>query len=156
MSWAEIKHAVNSTIGTDEFKSLDKIFEGNWRLIASDNAYISITPGYTSNSSYNTYTISNSFKTNVNGTAKFTADAIFYDDATYSFNLIINGVKVASHERSGTEDAKLTFSVEHYISVGDVITFTFTKTSGSGRLSEISRLAILGYPIYAPELIESL
>lgn len=35
--WAGIKHALNSTLGTSEFKSLDKIIEGQRSLAASDS-----------------------------------------------------------------------------------------------------------------------
>lgn len=36
MGWAKIKKAINSTLGTDEFKPLDKLIQGEKRLIAND------------------------------------------------------------------------------------------------------------------------
>lgn len=36
MSWGEIKHAVNSTLGTDEFKPLDQYIESLISIIPSD------------------------------------------------------------------------------------------------------------------------
>ena len=39
--WAEIKQALNSTIGTDDFQSLDKIINGQKSLLVSDNLYYS-------------------------------------------------------------------------------------------------------------------
>ena len=39
MSWAQIKLALNSSLGTKEFKPLDELIKGQKTLIASDNLY---------------------------------------------------------------------------------------------------------------------
>ena len=44
MSWAEIKHALNSTLGTDDFKPLDKMISGNI-VIIKENTTWSIPKG---------------------------------------------------------------------------------------------------------------
>lgn len=40
MSWGEIKKAINSTIGTEEFKPLDEMILGQKKLVASDNLLV--------------------------------------------------------------------------------------------------------------------
>lgn len=42
--WTGIKHALNSTLGTENFQPLDKIIEGQRTLAASDNVIRVITP----------------------------------------------------------------------------------------------------------------
>lgn len=37
--WAGIKHAINSTLGTKDFISLDKLIRNQYRLVPSDNIY---------------------------------------------------------------------------------------------------------------------
>ena len=44
MSWAEVKHALNSTLGTDDFKPLDKMISGNI-VIIKENTTWSIPKG---------------------------------------------------------------------------------------------------------------
>ena len=43
--WAGIKHALNSTLGTSEFQSLDKIILGQKGLKASQNLYAPVWSG---------------------------------------------------------------------------------------------------------------
>lgn len=43
--WTEIKHAINSTLGTSEFKPLDKLFLEQKALVASDVPFYEIVAG---------------------------------------------------------------------------------------------------------------
>lgn len=66
MPEAIAKYALNSTIGTDEFKPLDKIIAGQKALVVSDNIYATLWDK-------NTYLDNGDlvkFKMNVNGSAK--------------------------------------------------------------------------------------
>lgn len=40
--WGEIKHAINSTLGTNDFKPLDKMIEGQNRMIVSEDVYATL------------------------------------------------------------------------------------------------------------------
>lgn len=46
MSWSEIKHAINSTLGNTDFKPLDKIFDECCGVFASDNVLYNIGTAY--------------------------------------------------------------------------------------------------------------
>lgn len=41
--WTEVKHALNSTLGTENFMPLDKIYTNGKSLVASDNIYLHLT-----------------------------------------------------------------------------------------------------------------
>lgn len=50
MSWTEIKHALNSSVGTSEFEPLDKTLEkilNNYHVVASSNKIGEIEKSYT-------------------------------------------------------------------------------------------------------------
>ena len=40
MSWAEVKHALNSTLGTDEFVSLDKMIAGGTQTFMENGTFV--------------------------------------------------------------------------------------------------------------------
>lgn len=40
MSWAEVKHALNSTLGTDEFSSLDKMIRGGVKKFTENGTFV--------------------------------------------------------------------------------------------------------------------
>lgn len=45
--WSGIKHALNSTLGTEQFQPLDEIVTKQWTIIASDDVYEDIGAGIT-------------------------------------------------------------------------------------------------------------
>ena len=152
MSWTETKYAINSTLGTDDFKPLNKIIEGNWNLIASDNVYASEKAMYSGSSGV--YTLSNSFKVRSSGTVRFAVNATFSANTEYTFNVKRNGQIVASYSRTGTGNEVL-MPAEASVNRGDVFTFELRRSSGSGTVTNINNVEIRAYPIYAPILVES-
>ena len=155
MSWAEVKHAINSTVGTSEFKPLDKIIMDNWNLIESSDVYISETPTYSSSSGV--YTLNNSFKMKANGSAKIRLVASYSVNSTYTFEAYKNGTPYASETLAGGGTTNKNFILSISFKKDDVLTFKFFKaTTGSTNISSMSEIAVLCTPVYAPMLVESL
>lgn len=155
MSWAEIKNAVNSTVGTNNFKPLNEIIRGNWNLIESDKVYISEVPEYTSSSSSETYNISNSFRFKAPGTANIRLRASYESTTTYNFEIYKNGTIYKTITRSGNDTAYITV-IQDTISFveNDLITFRLVKKKGIDSPS-MSEIAVLCEAVYAPILVES-
>lgn len=153
MSWAEIKNAVNSTVGTNNFKPLNEIIRGNWNLIESDKVYISEVPEYTSSSE--TYNISNSFRFKAPGTAKIRLKASYESNTTYNFEIYKNGAIYKTISQSGNDTAYKT-TIQGTISFveNDLITFRLVKKKGIDSPS-MSEIAVLCEAVYAPILVES-
>ena len=151
MSWAEVKHAINSTVGTSEFKPLDEIVRGNWNLIESENVYIAEKPSYSQSSGI--YSLSNSFKMHTNGTVRLRLKAEF--SAGYTFQIYKNGTLVDSLAKAGANN-EIVFIVTVSVKTNDIFTFKLVRTSGSTGISSMNEIAVLCTPVYAPMLVESL
>lgn len=153
MSWAEIKNAVNSTVGTNNFKPLNEIIRGNWNLIESDKVYISEVPEYTSSSG--TYNISNSFRFKAPGTAEIRLKASYVANTTYDFEIYKNGAIYKTITESGNDVAS-NIAIRDTISFveNDLITFRLVRKKGSDSPS-MSEIAVLCEAVYAPILVES-
>lgn len=153
MSWAEIKNAVNSTVGTNNFKPLNEIIRGNWNLIVSDKVYISETPAYTSSSG--TYNISNSFRFKATGTAEIRLKASYVANTTYNFEIYKNGTIYKTITESGNNVAS-NIAIRDTISFveNDLISFKLVRKKGSDSPS-MSEIAVLCEAVYAPILVES-
>lgn len=93
--WSEIKHALNSTIGTDDFKPLDKIIQGNKAIVASDNLYwiISNTGAYTEDNTK--FTEFAKIRINISGSIKLRVKSGAYYREGY-VEIRINGKTVAN------------------------------------------------------------
>lgn len=154
MSWAEIKNAVNSTVGTNNFKPLNEIIRGNWNLIESDKVYISEVPEYTSSSE--TYNISNSFRFKAPGTAQIRLRASYESTTTYDFEIYKNGAIYKTITKSGNDVASKIVILNTMISFveNDLITFRLVKKKGIDTPS-MSEIAVLCEAVYAPILVES-
>lgn len=154
MSWAEIKNAVNSTVGTKDFKPLNEIIRGNWNLIESERIYISETPAYTSSSG--TYTISNSFKFKANGSARIRLILAYSANATYTLEIYKNGNLYKSIARAG-DGANNNISIIESVTFKseDLFTFRLVRTGGSTAVSSMTEIAVLCEAVYAPMLVES-
>lgn len=50
--WTGIKHALNSTLGTENFKPLDKIIEGQKRFVASDDKLVAASGHFGTESNF--------------------------------------------------------------------------------------------------------
>lgn len=153
MSWAEIKNAVNSTVGTNNFKPLNEIIRGNWNLIESDKVYISEVPEYTWSSG--AYNISNSFRFKAPGTANIRLRASYGSTTTYDFEIYKNGAIYKTITRSGNDTAYdvVIFNTISFVE-NDLITFRLVEKKGIDSPS-MSEIAVLCEAVYAPILVES-
>lgn len=93
--WSGIKYALNSTLGTSDFESLDKIIKGQKSLVASDNLYCVVSTEYiyTAKGVNKEKTL---FKLKADGSFKFSFSA--YIDTSYdaSIYLVKNGIQTTS------------------------------------------------------------
>lgn len=155
MSWAEIKRAINSTVGTDEFQPLDKMIMGNWNLVESNNTYLFETPLYSS--SAGTHTLSTTFKMKANGTARIRLLAAYSANITCAFEIYKNGQLYKSNSLTGINTStNVSFIVPVSFKTDDLFTFKLVRTIGSGNISSINEISVLCDAVYAPVLIESL
>lgn len=156
MSWAEIKHAINGTVGTNDFKSLDKMITDNWTLATSTDEYILESVDYTNVSAGN-YTINNSYKMKADGSAKVRLRANWQMNTKYRFQAYRNGTSHSStlYEGNGSSNTTV-ISVNIHFKKGDVFTFEMVRETGSAPISSMTDIALLCMPMYAPILVESL
>lgn len=85
--WKEIKHALNGTLGTKEFRSLDKIIEGRKIFLATTDFVIAQLPSLGELEKSKTYTIG-AFKTKVSGAVYFKCSLI--ERSNYASYISIN------------------------------------------------------------------
>lgn len=155
MSWAEVKHAINSTVGTSEFKSLDKMIMGNWHLVESNNVYLTETPSYSSTAG--TYALSNSFKMKASGAAKVRLLTAYATSVTCDFEIYKNGQLYKSSSRQGDgNNTNISLTVSISFETDDIFTFKLIRTIGVSAVSSISDISLLCDAVYAPRLVESL
>lgn len=156
MSWAEVKHAINSTVGTSEFKSLDKMITDNWTLAISTDEYILESVDYTNVSAGN-YTINNSYKMKADGSAKVRLRASWQANTKYRFQAYRNGTSHSSILIEGNGSSNTTvLSLNLHFKRDDVFTFELVRDTGSAPISTMTDIALLCTPMYAPILVESL
>ena len=96
MGWSKVKKALNSTLGTDEFKPLDKLIMGNKALKASDNFYSRVLDSYMDGDKDAPTIITNLLVMNWSGTCKFIVNAKEYNSSSDTVIILKNGVKVDS------------------------------------------------------------
>lgn len=107
--WAEVKHAINSTLGTNDFKSLDKIIKGQ-RTYAASNALLAVLLHSSTAITTTKTTIPNvNFIPSVNGSLAVYLD-IYEDYYPTSGNYVDfwiyeNGVETASVRTMGNQFA---------------------------------------------------
>lgn len=156
MSWAEIKYAINSTLGTNKFKPLNELIisEGK-QLVASDTDFLRIDKtadvggvGVTNANPSPEVTIV-TIKPVVGGSVRMSVNLDLYKSATTSsrytvayVHVYINGVK--KHTFS-TSNSSLTGNVgtlnvelpgEFTFNAGDSIAFTLNVNSNSSATNE--------------------
>lgn len=155
--WAGIKHALNSTLGTSDFKPLDElIMYENKQLSASDNVYMTIPIETVTLSSTATSTSAASseiidickFKLKVTGSIRVSLNVSLYDGANNSnysavgyVYVYINGVQkhsfykdTSSLDTAGTLTDDVTGDIS--FNKGDIITLKAqlkSNTAGSSR-----------------------
>ena len=143
--WAEIKHALNSTLGTNDFEPLNELFFKNKALNASENLYYIIQSGWARVEEGETYKIPKSIKMYNSGsiTIKSGLNGPDYDRYTY-LNIYINNVlykQLSAYQTSSMEEVSTTVS----FNAGDVITFEiFVQRVGASftRYGEFGNLRI--------------
>jgi hypothetical protein len=114
MSWAETMLAVNSTVGTENFKPLDVIIKDNFRLVGTtDTLFYTYTGGYTKDVANRRHYSNMNVSIDCDGTAYIEVPFRFYPSfATQDFyvrvysadNVLKNEVSY-TYNRSMTEQA---------------------------------------------------
>lgn len=136
--WAGIKYALNSTLGTSNFKSLDKLITEQTRVVASDTYYASLNGGTVGTPTAGTEEVLNlpqKIKMTRPGSMRFkgTLTRSSFRKMTVSFFIYKNGAEVYKY----TQDADYgtgsdTFSADVSFSAGDVLSFKLTGLSSTG------------------------
>lgn len=137
--WSGIKHALNSTLGTDDFQPLDKIILGMRCLQASGEVYMTLasleatavavgkTEVFSSKQSITPYA-SGSLKLKIT----YAPGGQGYGGSSNIFNVLVNGVVVNSVELSTSKsstESTATSGIIRY-KAGDVITFNAEVSAG--------------------------
>ena len=142
--WAEIKHALNSTLGTDAFKPLNEIIReeilNGSGLVSSDNLYypsiIKEDINIEENASYNK-AVDVKLKFNVSGTVELRAMGSVSGLDPFQLNILKNNVVFQS--LSFKNGASTTNSTILEFSKDDVFTFTiYGKGVGFGPSGSIT------------------
>lgn len=111
MSWAKIKKAINSTLGTKDFKPLDKLILGEKRFVAqSDIVLHSFISGETK---LTDYFISDKFVSKLNGTLLLKIGGSGGGSTSYTYRIYENGVEIY---KSGYVDMNNKLKT-HYLNV---------------------------------------
>lgn len=153
MSWVEVKHALNSTVGTDNFESLDKIFKGHWRLTPSEYAYLT-TPIVLTESGTRNYDVDKKIKLNANGRIVFgigiRVGLSGTQSRTVTAEIYEDGTLINSTERTYSTSGEYTILAELNIKKNSTYSFKMSSTANlSGRT-----LLVNAQPVYAEELVE--
>lgn len=122
MGWAKIKKAINSTLGTSEFKPLDEIIKGQKSLLVSDNLYYSFPTLTFENvtSGENNRVVKDVMKFKCPGSCRIEIGSFSLDaTSTSQVNAIvyINGINRCSLWGS-TLSTELTFNEGDILSIG--------------------------------------
>lgn len=127
--WAEIKHALNSTVGTKEFEPLDEQIRNNKVLMASEELYATVSTGFSLNvnsgpSNPHVDIVTRSIKMKNKGSCKIMIDGLFVGGGKLIVQIKKNGTFLLNNsiDMAGPSSLKLdaiTFDR------GDVLTFRF-------------------------------
>lgn len=141
--WAGIKYALNSTLGTDKFKSLDKILEDytydNKSLVASENLLYIAYSGYINAKHEEYQQVPIKITMRNNGSITLKSDA---SPGTWEHNITIRIYKNGVYYRTfmGGID-KLGEYTEPTTTIsfdsGDILTFDFVSSVNNGYLADI-------------------
>lgn len=86
--WTGIKHALNSTLGTDKFKPLNEIIDEQRDLVASDSLFRYIFTGSNSYTPYNEAIDIVQFKSNRNGSIRIRFSGINTTEPTLTIRIV--------------------------------------------------------------------
>lgn len=156
--WSEIKHALNSTLGTKEFKPLDEIVLGNWNLAPSEKSYISESAQYAYNSATYTFSYNNKFKFLTNGSVTFyllnIASASSFEK-TYTVNIYEDGRLIETIERT-VEIQSTASAASKTLTIKKGSVYSFELVHRRGHSITPNTISVRCEPRYAPLLVESL
>lgn len=134
MGWTEIKKAVNSTIGTEDFKPLDEIIRDvlseQYIMSATDDLYYTFPTEYLLLESTSETDCKTKFTATRNGSIKVSVTP------TFVLNTTSNTVKIKKNGSTIKEFTKVKYSEDtrtytFEISKGDVITFSYISEKTS-------------------------
>ena len=136
--WAGIKHALNSTLGTKDFKPLDKIisndFKNQWSMYASDDIYypLSNLTGAVYRGESEWFYYPQKFKMNCNGSVRIKGDffsGLNREGAMAQFAIFKNADFVTYYTISKLEEATVYYDLN--FKQGDIISFGLYASLGS-------------------------
>ena len=148
--WAGIKYAINSTLGTNDFKPLDKLLNDlvveQSMIVASDDLYENFsslkvtlpkTDGTTTTSASSVHPVK--LKIKIYGTLRLKGDVARTSQASGYFHVYKNNEEVYTW-RSLYSDSNTSESISVDISVepGDLITFSLGGTNYSTRAGNVT------------------
>ena len=90
--WADIKYALNSTLGTSEFQSLDKIIKGQKTFVANDNILAVLSNGETV---WGYSSPIATFTSNTNGSVRLMANIKTSNTNPGAIGVLDGGVEIA-------------------------------------------------------------
>ena len=151
--WAGIKHALNTTLGTTNFKPLDRQIVEQMRMIPSDTTYHSLdgySHAFTTINTQDTVTFPQKVKMTRYGIARFKGvlerNQTKFVSAT--FYIYKNGAEVFKIERTtGSDETESAFSTDIAFEPNDVFTFKLSGKSTDNtytRRMGISSFALCG------------
>ena len=147
--WAGIKHALNSTLGTADFKPLDKLnyeaIKAQRSLYASDEVHLTLD-GLGTSTSYEHEVIKSSQKitTFSSGSIKLKMYHTFFNNVGGLFIVYKNGAQVASCSITGNGDDETSVTVQVSYVKGDVITWGVELYAIGSRFFRSNKVEILG------------
>lgn len=136
--WAEVKKALNSTVGTTKFKPLNELYLDSRYIYASDHTIVHTIPEAGSDNKYYTYfkiNIHGSYraKVEINGHSNYKLDAYLYvmKGDTLISQKTIKGIAI---------NQDTTISCDFNANAGDIINvYTITYQAGGGGNAMYSR-----------------
>ena len=121
--WAGIKKALNSTLGTSEFKPLDQLIAEERNLVASDNLYRYLYAGEITKYADTTELTAFSFQSNRKGSIRLKFNAKCQSSAGQkSIRIYRNNYKVSNDITIPTAFTETDTSIDISVGKGDVIT----------------------------------
>ncbi len=146
------KFALNSTLGTDEFQPLDKIFNGNWRFVISSNLFATYLTNITNPQTY-IYDLGCSLKFNCEGIVRLNCASIIVPRQTIELYLYKNDVIEQTSTATNTDAADKTEYFQFNVNIEKDATYSLKAKTTANAGVTFDEVSIYGYPIYANELI---
>lgn len=134
--WAEIKHALNSTIGTSDFAPLNELYIKGKTLVASNNHYMDIYLPQ----EYAPFDVPRKIKMKNSGSVLISANVFSYSN-NGGLNVLINNEIVARFQGINTSGGS-TQGGTIYFKKGDELSFKYyLGTSGATYVSDLKIFA---------------